>query len=683
MFLISAAVAVAVVSLLISFWGLNYSRQLRVEKAERVGEALKVMGDRVQSFVVEHHDKIDAVLRDSTKTFDVQGLRFGAATDGGGKPYLTNLSASTLIKATRATGIGERPPGNVGNYVIRVYHECGGSPSLCNVETLTYIDKPMPRRYSTDPDMDAAAIAARRIGVLGGVSTTDSGHPFRFIDATGSAATVPNPDSIAGLVAVRGGYATSAMDVYVRRDGSLGMTGPLNFKQTDGRGETRHNIVGVGTLDASNVGADSVVASGVTVNGELKANSVVADNGLKAGDATITGKLELRSDLVGARDIEGTGELRMPKIDIASKAKVGQLDVTGSTRLRGTLDMNEKDIENAGRVKGKTLTAEEGIVELKEGTVRGRTCDVWGVARDSDGRLLSCQREKPGSNNWIWKLASTPGSVKEVPVEIVKEIVREIKIGEQWKVSTFSLLPTPSGASHGSALYFYVASHRDAKVLACTITNTRSSGAEMRAANRQGDYIVTQSADGSEELMCLSKGSGSPTVTENAWYWWGWPTFDEHGGYRRPTAKSGWDDIWYQNDTDDNTMPDIHHAVRNPIRVTDDTQARFNNELQRLFLTFGMTRHGPNLNHSVLMATFSGSRNTMGMAWGIAYRPKSLISCKFTSNIFRASIGYAADNVRWYLPGGNSTYTVQCSFSVRGDLTAHGFRICLKDCPFK
>ncbi|MCE4061499.1 hypothetical protein LXM60_14935 [Pandoraea sputorum] len=695
-FLISAAIAVAVVSLLISFWGLNYSRQLRIEKAERIGEALKVMGDKVQSFVVEHHDKIDALLRDPRKTFVVEGVRFERGTDAQSRPYLTNLSAITLLKATRATGIGDRPPGNVGAYGIHVYHECKPGTSVCNVDTLTYIDKPMARRYSSEPDMDAAGMVARKIGVLGGVSLVEGQHDFRFIGTDGEFGTVANPKKVAGLVAMRGGYSTVAHDVLVRRDGSQYMTGPLNFEQPDGTNPSKkHDIVGVGTVTASAVEASKLTVTGgdISTTGRMQANG-----------ATISGELNLSSDvsnpntyndIVGAKDIKGSGQLHMQGMTIAGDAKVGKLNSTGGATLGGPLDMSDKDIKKAGRVEADTLRAEEGVVELQKGSVQGQECKVWGMARDGDGRLLSCQRNAPGSNYWVWKLASTPGSVKEVPVEIVKEIIRDVKVDEQWKVSRFSLVPTWEGARHRDALYFYVASQRNAKVLACTITNTRSSGAMMRAAKNQGDYIVTQSADGTEELMCLSKGTGVPTVRENAWYWWGWPGFDEHGGYRR--SEMGADpkvgDRWFSGDTDGNTMPEIHHAIRRPTRVVNDTQPAFNKEMQDLFRTFGMSPQRVNMNGAVLMATVSGESYSLGSSWTIVndYEATNPVFCKFNSSRSDSSVNYAISNSGrdyiWLYVGRGypTTYTVQCSFSSATSLARghRNFRLCLKDCPFK
>ncbi|MFK0376796.1 hypothetical protein [Pandoraea sp. NPDC090278] len=410
-FLISAAIAVAILGVLISFWGVNYARQMRIERAERIGEALKIVGDRVQSFVVEHHHEIDALLRDGKPELKAGGETFQRETDSQGNVYVGKLTAARLIKATNASGIGERPPGNVGEYVIRVYLSPDIAGQKRNVETLTYIEKPIPKPYSSEPDMDAAAIAARKIGMLGGVSLIDGGHAFRFLDANGRSSTVENFATTGGLVAMRGGYSTSAMDVYLRRDGSRAMTGDLQMD--------KHDIVGAGKI---------------------------AGDELKVASATVTGQLSLtdpktnmRNNIVGAGNIEGDGKLTMRDLEVASAAVNGPLSansmkVTGEMTVSGKLDASDAEIKTmkSGAISAdsvataKALKSGSGVVVLeKEYRVGGACGGVGGIDRsasngialDAGGRVLSCQG---GS----WQLASTPKTITEVPDPII-QIIRK------------------------------------------------------------------------------------------------------------------------------------------------------------------------------------------------------------------------------------------------------------------
>jgi len=488
-FLISAAIAVAILGVLISFWGVNYARQMRIERAERIGEALKIVGDRVQSFVVEHHHEIDALLRDGKPELKAGGETFQRETDSQGNVYVGKLTAARLIKATNASGIGERPPGNVGEYVIRVYLSPDIAGQKRNVETLTYIERPISKPYSSGPDMDAAAIAARKIGMLGGVSQTDGGHAFRFLDASGRSSTVENFATTGGLVAMRGGYSTSAMDVYLRRDGSRAMTGDLQMD--------KHDIVGAGKI----------------VGDELKVANATVTGTLDVSGATIKGHLNLtdpstkaRSDIVGAGDIKGDGTLTMRDLEVASAAVNGLLR---ASNVQVSKDLNVDGDLNAGKAVADTVASKKalksgsGVVVLeKEYRVGGSCGGVGGIDRsasngialDGGGRVLSCQG---GS----WQLASTPKTITEVP----DPIIQVIRKNEAMWLSVFKPGQNQGMSSVQGAL---ACAHVDMS------RSDLTSGAFLTASGNVGSPEITLKSDGSisfyrsglgGEVACLSR----------------------------------------------------------------------------------------------------------------------------------------------------------------------------------
>lgn len=696
-FLISAAIAVAVLGVMISFWGVHQARQMRTEKAERMGEALKLMGDKVQSFVVEHHNAIVALLGPSAKPFTVRGVTFERRQDWLGRPSIDNLTASRLLTATNATGMGTRPPGSRGEYGIHVYLECDKATNVCNIETLTYIDTPIYKTYGTAPDWDAAAVAVRKIGALGGIQH-DGGQVFRFLDSSGQTGTVASPLGKPGLIAVRGGYSTSAMDVYVRRDGST-MRGPLDFEERDAQGGRvkRHDIVGVGKLDAERLSGASLTASAATVSGPLVANS-----------ATLQGQLDMGGNganhsIVGAQDISGTGTLRMGAMEltgpaaaqslvVGGPANVGaRLSVAGDTvlegklsakngaKLDGKLEMSGNDIVKADKVEADLFRSAKGVVELNGAKQQGEECHVWGLTRDADGRLLSCQRSRPGSNTWHWKLASTPGSVTDVPTYIVKEIEKLVRVDDHWKVTRYSLTPSRAGLRLGSALYFYVASQSDATLLACAVTNVGRGGASIRPGASQGEYIVTQSPRGTEQLVCLSKGAGTPYVRENAWFWRGWPTIDVHGS----VVKSG---FWSVRDFV-SKLPSIHRDVRKPDKILKDTDTGFARELKQLFDTFGTWASAGDLNAPIAQGGMGFYRYTTrhlgGTSAVLVKNPNGPVSCKIRSDFAGAFLDHSSDTIRVGTraahtagPGRTLAVDVQCAFSRASDLHNSSFTPC-------
>jgi hypothetical protein len=436
-FLVSAAVAVGVVGVLVTFWGVQQSRQMRIERAERIGESLKAMGNAVETFTVKHHSDIDKLLAGTTDEFTVNGQRFTRiGTPGAGATTeMAGLTAQTLIRALALPGIGPTPPRGVGEYAISVKRICdAGASSSCRIDTLTYLTEPLKKTYSSEPDFNMAAVAARKIGVYGGMSRVEDAGRFRFIDQAEGALPVMNPLGIPGLLAMRGGSQTKDLNNTVSRDGSRGMTHDLPFNSTDASGkEVNHSILGVG---------------------DIKGAGTLHMSGLDVGAASIRGTLNLGSkiddkpvhnNIVNAGDIEGTGRLTMAGLEVRS-ATVGALTATEGATINGKLDLKNNDIDGAKHVKAenvesRSLKSTSGVVELGKSVVEGTRCEVWGIGRDDAGRILSCQED--GLNNWQWKLAmkTVPVTKDKVPQPVVEQILNENRSNDLY-ISTFTI-PAP------------------------------------------------------------------------------------------------------------------------------------------------------------------------------------------------------------------------------------------------
>ncbi len=433
-FLISAAIAVGVAGMLITFWGVNYTRQLRVERAERVGESLKVMGDATQSFAVMYHDRLSRLF-EKDESFAIGDVKFSVEADDSSR-VLRNLSAENLIKVMNIRGVASRPPNGMGDYAIRVYQDC--VKSRCDIKTLVYLTEPIKRTYSNAPDYDAAVTAMRKIGTLGGMSREDAPDQFRFLDNDGAERTVVNPAAKPGLIAVRGGHQTSAMDTLLSLDGRKSMTGNLNLedKNSGNTGAvTNHDIVGAGNIMGE---------------GKIRMGS------LDVGSASIKGTLNLGSqqndkvvnnNIVNAGDIEGSGQLTMAGLQVGS-ATVGALTATKGATISGKLDLRNNDIDGAnaveaksvraGNVESRSLKSTSGVVELGQAVAEGSECDVLGIGRDGTGRILSCQQES--GNKWKWKLStlSAPVTKDVVPQPVIKQIIEDNR-GDGLYISSFTI----------------------------------------------------------------------------------------------------------------------------------------------------------------------------------------------------------------------------------------------------
>lgn len=456
-FLIGATIAVAIVGMLIAFWGRHQMHQMRIEKGERVGEALKVLGNHVQDFMVEHHGEIRTLFGgqstrvtlkipagEITLTRHFNG-RFQAMT-------IQDLTVDKLIRATGAKGIGISPPLAGAEYHIVVYSDnCENESNSCDINSVTYLTAPIKSTYSTEPDWVASGAALTKLGVLGGISRQDAPGTFRFLDGNGAVInTVQNPGqpAVAGLIAIRGGYQTSAQDVFLRRDGTRAMKGDLRMGDKD--------IVGAKNITATEqVSAPSVFAAKNLVAGYSKnkhddliktmEGGVIAEGGIYSGKNVVAvgevladGDVYTKKNVRADADVNAKGSVSAGGTLSGNGATInGTLSVTGT---RASVELGEVTIGSDKRsmtvrnnvwsygdvwAAGK-LWSEHGVIQL-DGKVGG-TCKERGIGLNADGRVMSCQ-------NGTWQLGSVPRDSSEVPKNIREEIESDGRVGyASWDV---------------------------------------------------------------------------------------------------------------------------------------------------------------------------------------------------------------------------------------------------------
>lgn len=247
--LVSVAIAIAVAGLLATFWGVNQMRQMRVERAERVGHSLNMIGNATDTFIAKYHKDINEMLSTPGSTFTLNDHTFThtPASSAFDYAYVGNLDATSLTTALDISGVATKPPHGLGKYEIRVYRECDrANPPNCRINSVAYLTEPAKLAYSSSPDHDFAIIVAKTIGVRGGRSTIDRPEAFRFVDEyqRPTPDTIPNPLRKAGLVAMRGSFQMHSRDTDVARDGPRDIVADLDGQSDD----TNRSIKGVKTI---------------------------------------------------------------------------------------------------------------------------------------------------------------------------------------------------------------------------------------------------------------------------------------------------------------------------------------------------------------------------------------------------------------------------------------------------
>ncbi|WP_087721940.1 hypothetical protein [Pandoraea sp. PE-S2T-3] len=456
-FLIGATIAVAVVGLLIAFWGRHQMQQMRIEKGERVGEALKVLGNHVQDFMVQHHGEIKTLFggKDPRITLKIPAGEITLTRKFNGYFQATtieDLTVEKLIRATGAKGIGASPPLPGAQYHIVVYSDnCADEKQPCDINAVTYLSAPIKSTYSTEPDWVASGAALTKLGVLGGISRHEAPGTFRFLDGNGTVVnTVQNPaqPAVAGLIAMRGGYQTSAQDVFLRRDGTRAMEGDLKMGDKD--------IVGARNISATErVTTSSVFATKNLVAGYSKDKhdeliktmdgGVIAEGGIYSGknvvavgEVSADGDVHTKKSVRADADVKAIGNVSAGGTLIGNGATInGTLSVAGtgaSVKLgEVTIGSDQRsmtvrnDVWGYGDVwaAGK-LWSERGVIQL-DGKVGG-TCKERGIGLNADGRVMSCQ-------NGTWQLGSVPKDPSEVPKDVRDKIERDGQLGyASWDV---------------------------------------------------------------------------------------------------------------------------------------------------------------------------------------------------------------------------------------------------------
>jgi hypothetical protein len=144
--------------------------------------------------------------------------------------------------------------------------------TMCNLEGMVCINAPL--RNSNKIDYVRLGTAIKRLGADGGYSS--AGTPGT-ISGLGAKWTAPNPVSgtPAGLLCSRFGYSSSTFAQYLRKDGTVAMTGNLNVGNNSVNNVTDLNATG--TIKAGQFVTDlKTIGSACSTLGALASGSGVA-----------------------------------------------------------------------------------------------------------------------------------------------------------------------------------------------------------------------------------------------------------------------------------------------------------------------------------------------------------------------------------------------------------------------
>lgn len=388
--------------------------------AENVGTQIKQLGEAVNRYISIRYDKVSTLSSTNNQSSD-PGPRTCTA-NGCEITYQTLINEGLLPAGYTGT--------NAQKSTYKILLKRSGTAPDYVINGLITTSSPWKEGGRIRYDLLGKAVQAA--GVDGGMSRATkiaSGYGGQWSENSGNYSNITD----GGLLAYRVGYNSSMYSVYLRRDGTLPMTGDLNLG-----GKSIKNIQDItalgttttGTLKTTgnaSVASDLVVGGTSTLNGQVNINNnlkVKSDTYLNTLSTTGLAKFGSRiatsglnpNDLPsgwagGVRTYDlyasGTVGAGTGKTVNAYMNSAGNIFASGNLTA-GTIKSNGT-IESAGRVKVGEYLHLNG-----QATLNAKCTPNGLVGRDSSGRVLSCVSGK-------WQTVSGNG-LKGIYITITDQV---------------------------------------------------------------------------------------------------------------------------------------------------------------------------------------------------------------------------------------------------------------------
>ncbi|PLY35724.1 shufflon system plasmid conjugative transfer pilus tip adhesin PilV [Pectobacterium carotovorum] len=367
--------------------------------ASAVGQQMKQMGEAVNRYISIRYDKLSTLTLSSSQSSD-PGPRTCSA-NGCEITYQTLINEGLL--PVSYTGINAQK----SSYTI-LLKRSGIAPNYV-INGLVTTTQPWSEGNSVRYDLLGRAMQAA--GIDSGMTqsaTVASGTAGQWTESQNNY----NGINAAGLLAYRVGYDSSMYSVYLRRDGTLPMTGDLNMggqsinnakditasgdvNATSFNGTYGRFAKNVNVSEDLNVIGFSTFGKNVSMNSQLTVkNGINSENYISA--KTQSSKLQIGGG--------GTSDPNMLLLNVSGGAGDGylslngdnnssvKLDIWGSQRVRGDLTLSGSNdgktigaISASGNITGKYL-------QSTSISIAGEVCSPDGlISRDQTGAILSCQ----------------------------------------------------------------------------------------------------------------------------------------------------------------------------------------------------------------------------------------------------------------------------------------------------
>lgn len=376
--------------------------------AQAVGDQIKQMGEAVNRYISIHYDKLSTLSSSSSQSSD-PGPRVCSA-NGCEITFQTLINEGLLPPSY--TGINA----NKSSYKI-LLKRSGIVPNYVINGLITTV---FPWIEGNKTRYDLLGKAMQAAGIDSGMTqsaTLASGYSGSWSEKSSNYPSINKT----GLLAYRVGYDSSMYSVYLRRDGTLPMTGSLNMGNQDINNV--RNIIAAGTTTSGilhSIG-DTTIGGNAQVNGNINSNNTVSGTTISARGETYTQNWfrTLGDGGIYFQKWGGGWNMTDPNTiqayggkNIQTGAGVYGGYVHSSGNIDSAADMNSNRVfSNYIQSNGRVVAGE--YVQINGQAQTGGGCSPNGLqGRTAEGAILSCVNgvwtggSKVNRNQCMWLSAS-------------------------------------------------------------------------------------------------------------------------------------------------------------------------------------------------------------------------------------------------------------------------------------
>ncbi|WP_409339347.1 shufflon system plasmid conjugative transfer pilus tip adhesin PilV [Klebsiella sp. K4-172] len=338
--------------------------------ASAVGQQMKQMGEAVNGYINIRYDKLSTLSNAAGNGSD-PGPRMcsGSACE---------ITYTTLINEGLLPSTFSGLNAQKSAYKIILKRD-GLSP---NYVVNGLITTTLPWSEGAKIRYDLLGKAMLSAGVDSGMTksnTVASGYEGQWTEKASDFRNI----TAEGLLAYRTGFNSALYTVYLRRDGTLPMTGDLNMG-----GKNIGNAANITASGTGTFGGDISSAGNITT-----AKEVIAHNGY--GDAIKIGGDASGNDYEIVLMADKPLSIHMK----SNNTNINAVNITGGLTVYGKTIFQKDSLVN-GDITSSGNISTGGILHLGQVNLSGSICDNTGdVSRDMSGNILTCQ-------SGIWQGAS-------------------------------------------------------------------------------------------------------------------------------------------------------------------------------------------------------------------------------------------------------------------------------------